>query len=87
MEHIADKVSLQKEYFYTGETKSYAFRKKQLETLRDVIKEYEPEILQALKDDLHKSEWEAYTTEIGFLLEEIKFTLKHLKEWMTPEKV
>ncbi|WP_425590625.1 aldehyde dehydrogenase [Guptibacillus hwajinpoensis] len=87
MEHIAEKITMQKEYYYTGETKSYSFRKKQLETLKEIIKEYETEILQALKDDLHKSEWEAYTTEIGFLLEEIKFTLKHLKEWMTPEKV
>ena len=76
-----------KQYFYTGETKSYEFRKKQLETLREVIKEYEPEVLEALQKDLHKSEWEAYTTEVGFLLEEIKFTLKHLKEWMSPEKV
>ncbi|WLR60933.1 aldehyde dehydrogenase [Guptibacillus hwajinpoensis] len=86
MEVIEEIVKTQREYYYNGETKSYAFRKQKLETLRKVIKEYEPEVLKALKEDLHKSEWEAYTTEIGFLLEEIKFTLKHLKEWMSPER-
>ncbi|WP_347549172.1 aldehyde dehydrogenase [Pseudalkalibacillus hwajinpoensis] len=87
MERLPELVQHHKDYFYSGQTKSFEFRKKQLKTLRNAIKEYEPEVIQALKDDLHKSEWEAYTTEIGFLLEEIKFTLKHLIEWMNPEKV
>lgn len=43
--------------------------------------------MHALKTDLHKSEFEAYTTEIGFVLEEIRFTLKHLKKWSKPTRV
>ncbi|WP_270179689.1 aldehyde dehydrogenase [Alkalihalobacillus sp. CinArs1] len=87
MTSIPTLVGNHKDYFHTGETKEFSFRKQQLEKLRDAIKEYEEEVLHALKTDLHKSEWEAYTTEIGFLLEEIKFTIKHLKEWMKPESV
>lgn len=87
MKVIPEAIKKHKAYFYSGETKSYEFRKQQLEVLREAIKEYEPEVLSALKEDLHKSEWEAFTTEIGFLLEEIKFTLKHLKDWMKPESV
>ena len=87
MERLAERIENHSKYYFTGETKSYEFRQKQLEALRNVIREYEPEVIQALKIDLHKSEFEAYTTEIGFLLEEIKFTLKHLKDWMSPKKV
>jgi len=43
--------------------------------------------MDALKQDLNKSEVEAYTSEIGILLEEIRFTLKHLAKWMKPKKV
>ncbi len=87
MGQLSERIENHKNYYFTGETKTYQFRKNQLEALRNVIKEYEPEVMQALKKDLHKSEWEAYTTEIGFLLEEIKFTLKHLNDWMSPRKV
>src|SRR5699024_10666750 len=41
----------------------------------------------ALKNDLNKSEYEAFTTELGFLHTEINFALKHLKDWMQPKKV
>lgn len=46
----------------------------------------EDEIIHALHQDLHKSATEAYATEIGFLYEEINYTLKHLKSWMRPQK-
>jgi aldehyde dehydrogenase (NAD+) len=35
--------------------------------------------MEALKKDLNKSEFEAYATEIGILLEEISFSQKNLK--------
>jgi len=58
-----------------------------LQTLAEQVRTNEKEICHALKLDLNKSETEVYVTEIGFLLEEIKFTLKHLEKWMKPEKV
>lgn len=77
----------QKEYFLTDETKNYAFRKQSLEQLYQAIQRYEDEILQALHADLRKSNFESYITEIGILLSDIRFTLKHLKAWMKPKKV
>ncbi len=62
-------------------------RKKRLEDLRKVILKYESEISMALKQDLGKSTFESYTTEIGFILEEIGHTLKHLEEWVKVKKV
>ncbi|UYP05633.1 aldehyde dehydrogenase [Priestia megaterium] len=84
IEHM---VSTQKQYFYAQQTKSINSRIQALNKLRDAVKQNEQRIMDALKQDLNKSEVEAYTSEIGILLEEIRFTLKHLAKWMKPKKV
>lgn len=84
IEHI---VSTQKQYFYAQKTKSISSRIQALNQLRDAVKQNEQRIMDALKQDLNKSEVEAYTSEIGIVLEEIRFTLKHLAKWMKPKKV
>lgn len=83
---IAEMIDKQQTYFHEGHTKSLRFRMGQLEKLRDGIKKYENEIMEALYQDLRKPGFEAYTSEIGFLLESISYTLKHLKSWMKPKK-
>ncbi len=55
--------------------------------MRDAIKKHENEIMSALKLDLNKSEFEAYETEIGIVLEEIKYVIKHLSNWTRPKRV
>lgn len=86
-ELIARKVDLQRTYFQSGKTKSFEERLIMLRTFRNAVKANEQEIMAALKEDLSKSELEAYSTEIGILLEEINFTMKHLRKWMKPERV
>ncbi|WP_144471828.1 aldehyde dehydrogenase [Bacillus safensis] len=58
-----------------------------LQDLKAAIKQHEKDILQALAHDLHKSEQEAYTTEIGIVYEEINHTIKHLHKWAKPTRV
>lgn len=70
-----------KKYFDTDITKSVFFRQKQLTALETNIKKYEKEIITALKEDLNKAPQESYMTEIGIVLEEIKYTIKHLASW------
>lgn len=41
----------------------------------------------ALKIDLAKPVFEAYTAEIAIVFQEIEFALKNLKDWMKSEKV
>jgi aldehyde dehydrogenase (NAD+) len=77
----------QRQFFESGKTRSYAFRKGQLNRLKKCIQANEEAITEALRQDLHKAPLESYTTEIGFVYEEINYTLKHLKEWMRPVKV
>src|SRR5690625_2729673 len=82
-----DLLNLQKETFLNGKTHSEEHRKQMLETLKDMLKENEFEIYQALYTDLNKSEHETLTTELGILYTEIDFALKHLDKWMKDEPV
>ncbi|GGH81263.1 aldehyde dehydrogenase (NAD+) [Filimonas zeae] len=75
------------QYFNSGATRSLQFRKAQLTKLLQAIRDYEPRICEALYKDLHKSPEEAYTTEIGILYAEIKYMLRHLKNWAKPKRV
>lgn len=71
----------------SGATRSYAFRRKQLLALRDVILKYEGAIYHALFIDLRKGREETYATEIGLVLAEIRIALKNLRKWTTAERV
>ena len=77
----------QRSYYYTGATKSSDFRKAQLARLKQSIVSHEQHIIDALKQDLGKSEFEAYATEIGFVLDSIGNMTKNLDDWMKPESV
>lgn len=83
---IRSLVEAQKNYFRSGESKNIKHRKQALKSLYSVIKHHESEIYDALKADLGKPEFEAYTTEIGFVLHEISYQRKHLKKWSKPKK-
>ncbi len=76
-----------RDYFYTGKTKSLDYRIAALNKLKQVIKKYEQEILTALYLDLGKNEFEAYTTEVGFILDSISYFTKNLRRWARPKRV
>ncbi|WP_242692012.1 aldehyde dehydrogenase family protein [Aridibaculum aurantiacum] len=76
-----------RDFYASGTTRTYQFRKLQLERLKVAIKENEEAISAALFQDLRKSKEEAYTTEIGFMYAEISHALKHLRQWMQPTTV
>jgi len=75
------------DFFDTQKTKSLDFRIEQLKKLRAGIEKYESRIFAALKMDLGKSEFESYTTEIGFLYNSIEEAIRNQKKWATPTKV
>ncbi|WDV46656.1 aldehyde dehydrogenase [Clostridiaceae bacterium M8S5] len=76
-----------KDYFYSDETKSYAFRIKQLKKLRTIIINYENDIIKALELDLGRHGFETYAAEIGGVLSSITYMTKHLKKWMKTKRV
>lgn len=76
----------QRKFFNYGKSKDINFRIKELKRLKKIIKENEEEILQALKDDLGKSNFEAYATEIGIVYDEINLHIKNVRKWAKREK-
>lgn len=80
-------INAKKEYFDLGDTKSYAFRIEQLRILKETIKRYESDILEALLLDLGKPSFESYTAEVGIVYQEIDTAIKNLKKWMHPKRV
>ena len=73
-------------YFYSGKTRDVKTRINNLKLLRSAILSHEDEISEALYKDLGKSKFETYATETGFVLEEIRYHIKHLKKWAKPQK-
>jgi len=78
---IKNTLKQQKKFFSSGKTLDIDFRIKQLKKLRQAILNFQEDIQQALYNDLHKSSFEAYATEIGFVLKEITIMLRNLKRW------
>ena len=74
-------------YYNSHETKSYAFRKAQLQKLKHAVLQHEDALYKALYADLKKSPEEAWVTETGFFIAEINDAIKNLRDWMQPEKV
>jgi len=80
-------VADQNEFYRSGATRPLAFRRKQLQRLRGAIHRSEAKIFEALHRDLAKSSYEAYLSEVGFVLDEIRFTLPCLSRWMKSRRV
>ncbi len=80
-------VKIQREYYQTGKTKSWKSRIRALNRLEKVILKRQEEIEEALKEDLNKSTFESYMTEIGMTLAELRYVKRHLKQWMQDERV
>jgi len=86
-EKISQIVQVQRAYFKSGATKDLKFRMEQLKKLQSAITKWEPQIYEALWQDLHKSEEEAYLTEVSIVTGEIRCHIKHLRHWARRKKL
>src|SRR6266487_640781 len=74
-------------FYEGGNTRSYNFRRAQLQKLKASLLEHEQQLYDALYADLKKSPEESWVTETGFVIAEINAALKNLKIWMQRKKV
>jgi aldehyde dehydrogenase (NAD+) len=86
MDEQAAKLKAMREFFDAGATRSYSYRRLQLQRLKQALIQHESEILQALYHDLKKNPEVVHATETGLLLAEINVALKNLKKWMRPTR-
>ena len=84
---VSQIVESQRSFFATGATRDVKFRREQLLKLREALQRYEPQLLDALWRDLHKSEREAFLTEMSIVYGEISYALWHLKKWAKRKSV
>lgn len=87
MEKIINLVRNQHELFTSGITRSHKYRRNQLKRLQLLILENESAIIDAIHKDFGKAPAESYLSEIRYVEQDLKHTLKKLTEWMKPEKV
>ena len=85
-ERIVAIVEAQRDFFRSGATLGYEFRKKQLQRLQKALQKWAKPLCEALWIDLHKSEQEAILTELSIVEGEVKNHLRHLKGWMKSER-
>ena len=83
---LAQLIGRQRAYFRTGATRPAGHRRAQLQKLHDALLTHEPALLAALHADLRKSAYEAYTTELGLVLSEVRHALRRLSAWMKPQR-
>ena len=80
-------VEKQRRFYQSHQTKDVSYRKQALKRLRSAIMMYEKDISAALYQDLHKAEMESYMTEVGMVLSELTYQLRHLDTWAKPKQV
>ena len=73
--------------FGSGLTRPAHWRRTQLRQVQRLLDENEAEILEALRTDLGKPSAEGWLSDVGLIAAEIDYMLKHLDDWMKPERV
>lgn len=77
----------QKKYFRSGATLPVDFRIAMLKKLYQTIKKYENEIGEALTKDLEKSDFEGFMCEVGLVLTEISYMIRHTRKFAREKTV
>ena len=75
-------VAEQRFYFARGDTLDISFRRQQLEQLYSAVDRRSDDIAAALRKDLGKGTFEAYSTEIGFSLRNIRKAARSVSRWV-----
>lgn len=84
---VKEIINIQQNYFVSRKTLDIGFRKGYLKKLKQSIKSHEGELIDALNADLGKSEFEAFSTEIGMVQAELTKHIKKLKKWARLRRV
>ena len=76
-----------KEYYKKGVTLTYEFRYNALDKLeRSILANYD-DLVEAFKLDYNKCEFDVVNTEVGFVLNELKYFKKNLAKLMKNKRV
>jgi len=85
MRDFASIIEGQRRYFQSGATRPLEFRRRQLQRLREGIERLEQRLTASLQADLHKSPFQAFSSEIGLVIADLDYAARHLAQWMRPQ--
>lgn len=85
--NITELVKYQREFYNTGITLPVAYRVEALKKLRKVLQENEAKLHEALQADLGKCAFESYMCEVGLVISEINYLLKHIRRFSGEQRV
>ena len=85
--NIDEILESQHRFFQSGKTLSVKFRIEMLKKLYAAVKKYEVEIEKALTEDLGKSEFEGFMCEVGLVLSEISYMIRHTRRFASEKTV
>ena len=84
---IEEIVKNQRNYYMTGATRPLEFRLQSLRKLQQAVRDNEKQICDALLKDLNKHPFESYMAEVGMVLDEVRFHIRHLPRWTKDKRV
>lgn len=71
--------------FESGKTQDIEFRRRQLMGMMRLLEENENLIVEALDSDFKKPPFETRMAEIHFVLNDIRYALNHMDDWIKPQ--
>ena len=80
-------VEAQRTYYMEGKTRALSARIDALNRLEQSILTYEQELYQALRSDLGKSRAESYMCEVGLVLSELSYMIRHTPSYAKEKTV
>jgi aldehyde dehydrogenase (NAD+) len=80
-------VATQREFFLSGQTRSASWRRSQLGALKAMFQENHDELCDALWKDLRRNVVDADLMDVAYNVREADYALRHLAEWMKPERM
>ena len=84
---IKEIVAAQRAYFNAGKTLPVAGRIAALNRLREAILRNQDKLNEALMADLNKSPFETYMSEVGLVLDELRYVTKMTPRWARDKRV
>jgi len=85
--NISKLVTAQRTLFTTGITRTVEFRIEQLNKFDQALRSNEQLLVEAVYDDLKKSRYDTFTTELSLVYREISFMVKNLRKWSRKKRV
>lgn len=87
LQEIRSAINAQKTFFKSGGTRDVTTRIETLRLMKKIVNDYRKKLAKAIYEDLKKSHFEFFVTEIALVVDEMDLHIKNLNRWSSPQKV